>query len=832
MKKWAVISLLLLVACASQSPKSPHQARTPTSVEPVFSKTLKPLIDKWIKKDPEKLESVIRDLPIAHRKNFTFAKKSPSLQKASDLFPRTFLFGNTGETIFAFNGDPKLGGYSSLEIADFDSETKRLNFYEIQFKKEPEVGSGEDYIALSADEIYKNLNNILISKANPTKCMHCHSAEFKSKTQTAQFAAYRWAGYPDWPNMYGAETDKLDQDLEAFQTFKRNAVAKHAAKSGYARYKALLWGPNNADPYSIPPNLKTKLSTGKHDYPHMPNTRMTLYASINYSRIVANLILNDPSIQNTQSLYDLVCTPHEAFQFPTDLSILSDGTRWSSGVPVRITGLTTLRETVAAHVLIPLLPKYPKIILQPDSQAFQYAGLFKEQYKNLTKESLDFIYNTGYSIVGAQENENHVMDKEKLCASLKTASRSPSSVEPVFSKTLKPLIDKWLKKNPKTMAEILPDLPVAHRSNFTFARTSPSLQKASDLFPRAILFGNTAETIFSFTGSPKLGGYSSFEIADFDENNKQVNFYEIRFKNEPEVGSDDDYVTLGKDEIFEERTNIQISRSNPAKCMHCHATYYRSPDQEIKFATYIWSDYRHWPNFYGEHDDTFTYGEMDGWDKVQFESFRKFKDALKKNSENAYARYKSLKFGAFKMDPYYASHLTERELKHTQYKPPKAESNERDLGTMPNTRLTMLLGLNYSRVIANFLANEPYVKANNSEVIRAWFCKGYYIPYEFSRSLKADSERWRVGIGTIWKNNDQSLEMHIMNQLIFNLRTQNPSWKFFVSTTGEFRDYARFISPETRKYLLDMGMSLFKSKNQTEEFTEEAVSLCESLAKY
>jgi len=421
MKKMALIFLFFVVACISKSPSPTpvSQIRTPSSVEPAFSKTLKPLIEKWIEKDPAKLELVLRDLPIAHRKNFTFARKSPSLQKASDLFPRTFLFGDTGETIFAFNGDPKLGGYSSLEIADFDSASKQLNFYEVHFKKEPEAGSDEDYITLSENEIYKNLDNILISKANPTKCMHCHSAEFKSKTQTVRFAAYRWAGYPDWPNMYGAETDKLDRDLKAFQTFKTKAVAKYAAKTGHARYKALIWGPNNADPYSLLSHTKTKLTTGQHDYPHMPNTRMTLFASINYSRIVANLILNDPSMQNPQALHDLVCTSREGFQFPTDLNSLTDGTLWSSGVPVRIIGLTTIRETVAAHVLIPLLSKYPKLVLQPDSQAFQYAGLFKEQYKNLAKESLDFIYNVGYSIIGSREDSNQVMDKEKLCASLK-----------------------------------------------------------------------------------------------------------------------------------------------------------------------------------------------------------------------------------------------------------------------------------------------------------------------------------------------------------------------------------------------------------------------------
>ncbi|MGE0634714.1 MAG: hypothetical protein AB7O96_20040, partial [Pseudobdellovibrionaceae bacterium] len=243
--------ILILTSCATQpSPQTPE--RIPSSKKPPFSKTLKPLIEDWIRRDPKKMVDVLKDIPQEHRQHFTLVRESHSLQKSSDLYPRALLFGKTGGTIFTFNGDPKLGGYDALEIADFNEDEKKLYLYEVRFKNEPSAGSADDYIILTEDEIFHESSNLQISKGNPAKCMNCHSARYKSDSQNFSFASYIWAEYPKWPRVYGGGDDNINFDPQSgeranFDKFK--IKVKTSKEAGYERYRSLLFGPEKAYPY-------------------------------------------------------------------------------------------------------------------------------------------------------------------------------------------------------------------------------------------------------------------------------------------------------------------------------------------------------------------------------------------------------------------------------------------------------------------------------------------------------------------------------------------------------------------------------------------------------
>ena len=330
MRTSAIILLLLLAACVSKAPKPSHQPRSPSSVEPAFSKTLQPIIEKWKKEDPEKLETALKDLPEEHRKNFTLAYNSGSLQKGSYLFPRAILFGHSGETVFTFNGDPKLGGYSSLEIADFDEGKNLLNFYEVRFKKEPEVGSSEDYIVLTADEILMETDNLQISRANPTKCMNCHAAQFTSKDQSIRFARYIWSSYSKWPGVYGSNDDALGssimdwntkdkrREIDYFREFRKSVDAN---KDEHSRYRTLTFGSLDADPYYYEYTRSDKITSAYRKIANMPNSRLTMLLAANYSRMVAKFVMSEPELKKDNSMYlkEWICNEKDLIFYPKSL---------------------------------------------------------------------------------------------------------------------------------------------------------------------------------------------------------------------------------------------------------------------------------------------------------------------------------------------------------------------------------------------------------------------------------------------------------------------------------------------------------------------------------
>ncbi len=106
-----------------------------------------------------------------------------------------------------------------------------------------------------------------------------------------------------------------------------------------------------------------------------------------------------------------------------------------------------------------------------------------------------------------------------------------STVKEEFS-SIQETLQSYEAKNPGrtlTIDEILSRLPTEFRSRFTLMYESQSLQGASPIDPRVIMFGNDARSIMAFNGNSELNGYSMLEFASVNPQSDQTEFRFIRF---------------------------------------------------------------------------------------------------------------------------------------------------------------------------------------------------------------------------------------------------------------------------------------------------------------
>ncbi len=129
-----------------------------------------------------------------------------------------------------------------------------------------------------------------------------------------------------------------------------------------------------------------------------------------------------------------------------------------------------------------------------------------------------------------------------------------------------------------TLEETLAWIETHHPSyleHFTLMKKSQSLQGATALKPRAIVFGETAELILTFTGDSSQKNGQKIELMQFNQGaSPSWQFQEIEFG--------------------PERQRPKISEINPSRCAQCHGSHFNP----------IWSEYDFWPGAYGERDDT------------------------------------------------------------------------------------------------------------------------------------------------------------------------------------------------------------------------------------
>jgi cytochrome c553 len=135
-------------------------------------------------------------------------------------------------------------------------------------------------------------------------------------------------------------------------------------------------------------------------------------------------------------------------------------------------------------------------------------------------------------------------------------------------------------------------LPETYRTHFTLVHRSFSIQGATPLSPRAIVFGADAQVILSFNAGldesgRKQDGGQAIEVIEWHQDRKAWEFAELTFS------------------TAERRLKRE---DNPAKCIMCHSGTPKAIDvQDAKHyvgrAKPIFAQYPLWPGFYGSVND-------------------------------------------------------------------------------------------------------------------------------------------------------------------------------------------------------------------------------------
>lgn len=206
---------LFILSCSNLSNKDQQQssARNPANE---YYKVLGPTLEdsekaakqdpsfedvvKIIKtKKPQTIADFLKNLKETYPKyfeNYALMYKSRSPQGASFQNPRAIVYGASARLLMAFNGHKEQTGGATVEIIEY-SRTKGFLFREIGFVNEGYKGE-----EIGRDEFNLSLSNkdIMVTKANPTKCVMCH--DIKNPRPI-------WESYFFWPGAYGSEDDNV-----------------------------------------------------------------------------------------------------------------------------------------------------------------------------------------------------------------------------------------------------------------------------------------------------------------------------------------------------------------------------------------------------------------------------------------------------------------------------------------------------------------------------------------------------------------------------------------------------------------------------------------------
>ncbi len=158
------------------------------------------------------IEDFLPLLPEELRANYTLFRKSDSLQRASDLYPRVIMYDRSLNLYVSFNGAPSEegngGGLSTVETIQYRPKKKSFEFREIEFDP-------------SGIKLPK------VSEINPPQCAVCHSQQYTPLFNGA---------LNFWPNAYGQDEDQIG--LDPTETIPFNNFKSLASK--HPRYKALV----------------------------------------------------------------------------------------------------------------------------------------------------------------------------------------------------------------------------------------------------------------------------------------------------------------------------------------------------------------------------------------------------------------------------------------------------------------------------------------------------------------------------------------------------------------------------------------------------------------
>jgi hypothetical protein len=165
------------------------------------------------------------------------------------------------------------------------------------------------------------------------------------------------------------------------------------------------------------------------------------------------------------------------------------------------------------------------------------------------------------------------------------------------------LVKKIREVEPSSIDELLDLLPESFRSRHVIAFKSDSLQKASYLRPRVLMFNADASFILAFNGDPDLGGYEAIETLQFNYEENRFELEEFTFAEDLKVRQ----AALTKKNDRKALADL-LNRSdregpNAKTCLGCHR---QDPRPN-------WDHYPVWPGFYGQVDNMIfnKVGEVD-----------------------------------------------------------------------------------------------------------------------------------------------------------------------------------------------------------------------------
>lgn len=176
----------------------------------------------------KKIESLLMHLPNRYLTNYVAAYATQAAMAASPSHPQITIFGEDGKLMMTFNGSKFQNGYYSLEIIHFIEQSKKFELRVIEFPEN------------------RRNSEVIISKANPAKCISCHGTSPRPLWDTWTF----------WPGKFYGESQSVHPKEKIFlQEFLKNKK-----KGRYSKLPAqgviLTAGFNKKEAIGIKNNIK------------------------------------------------------------------------------------------------------------------------------------------------------------------------------------------------------------------------------------------------------------------------------------------------------------------------------------------------------------------------------------------------------------------------------------------------------------------------------------------------------------------------------------------------------------------------------------------------
>ncbi len=184
---------LSLAALACKSRDDLSALREEASPPPFGFADVRRIVEE---KSIRSVDELLPLLPEDFRSRYVLLSDSKSTQEASPSAPRVLLYTEGARFVLAFNGDPDVSGFNTIETAELHPDKPSYVFREIEF--------GETAAHVSED--------------NPKACAACHRQPLRPS----------WEGWPKWPEAYfGKDTssdgsEHAEDERKSFKNFIEN----------------------------------------------------------------------------------------------------------------------------------------------------------------------------------------------------------------------------------------------------------------------------------------------------------------------------------------------------------------------------------------------------------------------------------------------------------------------------------------------------------------------------------------------------------------------------------------------------------------------------------